>query len=131
MRYLIAGVLALGLNASAALAETIEDVIGQQLNAFNERDMPKAFDFASPMIKRLFGNAGNFGSMVSRAYPMVWNNSDVRFLGVREMGGSRIQKVLVRDADGGLHMLEYKMIPVQDGWQIDGVQLLPAPELGA
>jgi hypothetical protein len=131
MRYLIAGVLALGLNASAALAETIEDVIGQQLNAFNERDMPKAFDFASPMIKRLFGNAINFGSMVSRAYPMVWNNCDVRFLGVREIGGSRIQKVLVRDADGGLHMLEYKMIPVQDGWQIDGVQLLPAPELGA
>ena len=131
MRYLIAGVLALGLNASAALAETIEDVIGQQLNAFNERDMPKAFDFASPMIKRLFGNASNFGSMVSRAYPMVWNNSDVRFFGAREMGGSRIQKVLVRDADGGLHMLEYKMIPVQDGWQIDGVQLLPAPELGA
>ena len=131
MRYLIAGVLALGLSASAALTETIEDVIGQQLNAFNERDMPKAFDFASPMIKRLFGNASNFGSMVSRAYPMVWNNSDVRFLGAREMGGSRIQKVLVRDADGGLHMLEYKMIPVQDGWQIDGVQLLPAPEFGA
>jgi hypothetical protein len=38
---------------------------------------------------------------------------------------------LVRDADGGLHMLEYKMIPVQDGWQIDGVQLLPTPEFGA
>ncbi|MCO4847884.1 MAG: DUF4864 domain-containing protein [Yoonia sp.] len=131
MRHLIAGVLALGLSASAALAETIEDVIGQQLNAFNERDMPKAFDFASPMIKRLFGNAGNFGSMVSRGYPMVWDNSEVRFLGAREMGGSQFQKVLVKDANGGLHVLEYKMIPVQDGWQIDGVQLLPAPEVGA
>lgn len=131
MRYLFAGVLALGLRASAGLAETIEDVIGQQLSAFNERDIPKAFEFASPMIKRLFGNARNFGSMVSRAYPMVWDNSDVRFLDAREADGAQFQKVLVKDADGGLHVLEYKMIPVHDGWQIDGVQLMPAPEVGA
>lgn len=131
MRYLFAGVLALGVSASAALAETIEDVIGQQLSAFNERDMPKAFGFASPMIKRLFGNPGNFGSMVSRGYPMVWDNSDVRFLDTREIDGSQFQKVMVRDARGGLHVLEYKMIPVQDGWQIDGVQLMPAPDVGA
>ncbi|MFT5064596.1 MAG: hypothetical protein ACJAXK_001263 [Yoonia sp.] len=131
MRYLFAGVLALGLSASVALAETIEDVIGQQLSAFNERDMPKAFGYASPMIKRLFGNPGNFGSMVSRGYPMVWDNSDVRFLDAREAGGSQFQKVMVRDASGGLHVLEYKMIPVQDGWQIDGVQLMPAPDVGA
>ena len=131
MRYFIAGVLALGLSTSIAWAETVEEVISQQLNAFNDRDIPKAFDFASPMIKRLFGNAGNFGSMVSRAYPMVWDNSDVRFLENRETGGSQFQKVLVKDANGGLHLLEYKMIPLQDSWQIDGVQLMPSPDVGA
>jgi hypothetical protein len=30
-----------------------------------------------------------------------------------------------------LHVLEYKMIPVQESWQIDGVQLMPAPDVGA
>jgi hypothetical protein len=69
--------------------------------------------------------------MVAQGYPMVWDNSDVRFLDVREAGGSLFQKVLVRDAQGGLHVLEYKMIPVQDSWQIDGVQLMPAPDVGA
>jgi hypothetical protein len=131
MRQIFAGIIALALSATAGLAQSVEDVIFQQLEAFNNRDVPKAFGYASPMIKRLFGNPGNFGSMVAQGYPMVWDNSDVRFLDVREAGGSLFQKVLVRDAQGGLHVLEYKMIPVQDSWQIDGVQLMPAPDVGA
>ncbi len=131
MRHFIASILALCLSATAGWAQSVEDIISQQLEAFNSRDMPRAFEFASPMIKRLFENPTNFGAMVSRGYPMVWDNSDVRFLDAREMGGSQFQKVLVRDANGALHVLEYKMIPVQDSWQIDGVQLMPAPDVGA
>jgi len=131
MRHFMAGVLALGLSTGMAWAETAQDVIGQQLEAFNARDVTTAFGFASPMIKRLFGTADNFGTMVAQGYPMVWNNSEVRFLASREESGSQYQRVMVRDAQGGLHVLEYKMIPVGDGWQIDGVQLLPAPDVGA
>lgn len=109
----------------------IEGVIGSQLEAFNDRDVDEAWGYASPNIKRLFGSAGNFGMMVQQGYPMVWDNADVRFLELRDVAGNLWQKVMVRDAQGGLHILDYQMIETPNGWQINGVQLLPAPDVGA
>lgn len=131
---ILATVLALGLSATAAFgqaADAIENVISQQLEAFNDRDVPKAFAFASPMIKRLFGNPGNFGMMVAQGYPMVWDNSDVRFLERRALGPVQMQKVLMIDPQGVPHVIEYKMIETKRGWEIDGVQLLAPPDVGA
>ena len=127
-------VFGLWLAATAAFAQdtdAIESVIGGQLNAFNDRDVEEAWEYASPNIKRLFGSAGNFGMMVQQGYPMVWDNADVRFLELRDVAGNLWQKVMVRDARGGLHILDYQMIETPDGWQINGVQLLPAPDVGA
>ena len=104
--------------------EAIEDVIGSQLEAFNDRDVTTAFSFASPMIKGIFRDAGNFGMMVERGYPMVWDNADVRFLALREEAGMQIQTVMLRDAEGVFHTLDYAMIETPDGWQINGVQLV-------
>jgi hypothetical protein len=39
--------------------------------------------------------------------------------------------VLVTDAQGVPFVLEYQMIETPDGWQINGVQVLRAPEVGA
>ena len=112
-------------------SDAIETVIGNQLDAFNERDVSQAWQYASPNIKRMFGDPGNFGMMVQRGYPMVWDNADVRFLELRDLGGMIWQKVMVRDAQGGLHILDYQMVETPQGWQINGVQLLPAPDVGA
>ena len=112
-------------------SDAIETVIGNQLEAFNARDISEAWQYASPNIKRMFGDPGNFGMMVQRGYPMVWDNADVRFLELRDLGGMIWQKVMVRDAQGGLHILDYQMIETPQGWQINGVQLLPAPDVGA
>jgi hypothetical protein len=120
--------------ATAAFAQdgdAIESVIGNQLDAFNERDISEAWEYASPNIKRLFGDPGNFGMMVQQGYPMVWDNADVRFLELRDLGGMVWQKVMVRDAQGGLHILDYQMVETAQGWQINGVRLLPAPDVGA
>jgi hypothetical protein len=120
--------------ATAAFAQdgdAIESVIGNQLDAFNERDISEAWEYASPNIKRLFGDPGNFGMMVQQGYPMVWDNADVRFLEFRDLGGMVWQKVMVRDAQGGLHILDYQMVETAQGWQINGVRLLPAPDVGA
>jgi len=125
---------ALWLSATAVMAQDsgpIEDVIGSQLDAFNERDLAGAWQYASPNIKRLFGDPGNFGMMVQQGYPMVWDNADVRFLELRDINGLLWQKVMVRDKTGGLHVLDYQMVETDDGWQINGVQLLPAPDVGA
>lgn len=117
--------------ALAQDTRAIEGVIGSQLDAFNARDIDTAWRFASPNIKRLFGSPDNFGMMVQRGYPMVWDNADVRYLELREINGFLWQKVMVRDALGGLHILDYQMIETAQGWQINGVQLLPAPDVGA
>ena len=131
---LIGVVLGIWMAATAVFAQNadaIEDVIGNQLEAFNNRDVSEAWQYASPNIKRLFGNPANFGMMVQQGYPMVWDNADVRFLELRDVRGNLWQKVMVRDANGGLHILDYQMVETAEGWQINGVQLLPAPDVGA
>ena len=127
-------ILGLWLTVTAAFAQdngAIEGVIGSQLEAFNSRDIDTAWTHASPNIKRLFGSPDNFATMVERGYPMVWNNAEVRFLELREIRGNLWQKIMLRDAQGGLHILDYQMVETADGWQINGVQLLPAPDVGA
>lgn len=134
MTRIFAAVFGLFLTVMPALAQdaqAIEDTIGSQLEAFNNRDVAQAWTYASPNIQRLFGDAGNFGMMVQRGYPMVWDNADVRYLELREIAGNLWQKVMIRDANGTLHMLDYQMVSTENGWQINGVQLLPAPDVGA
>lgn len=134
MRRFVAAMFGMFFLATASIAqeaEAIEGVIGSQLQAFNDRDIEGAWQYASPNIKRLFGNPSNFGLMVQRGYPMVWDNADVRFLELRDVAGNLWQKVMIRDAQGGLHVLDYQMVQTPNGWQINGVQLLPAPDVGA
>ena len=117
--------------ALAQAAETIEDVIGSQLQAFNDRDLDEAWQYAAPNIQGIFGNAQNFGMMVQRGYPMVWSNRDVRFLDLKDMGVGQVQRLRLRDTSGGFHFLEYQMVRTSDGWRIAGVQIIPAPDVGA
>ncbi|WP_439153892.1 DUF4864 domain-containing protein [Yoonia sp.] len=134
MGRIFAVVFGLFLTVMPAVAQdtqAIEDVIGSQLEAFSDRDVAQAWTYASPNIQRLFGDPGNFGMMVQRGYPMVWDNSEVRYLELREIAGNLWQKVMIRDANGGLHMLDYQMVETERGWQINGVQLLPPPDVGA
>ena len=62
---------------------------------------------------------------------MVHRPSDVRFLELREVAGRLWQRVMMTDAAGRIHMLDYQMIETPEGWQINGVQILPAPDVGA
>ncbi len=128
---LVAG-LSLSVQAQDVGDRGIEAVIRGQMDAFIADDLDGAFDFASPGIRRIFGDAQRFGGMVRQGYPMVYRPADVRFLELTERGGSQLQKVMVRDDAGAFHVLEYEMQPGADGgWVIDGVRLLEAAQLGA
>ncbi|PYE84086.1 DUF4864 domain-containing protein [Pseudoroseicyclus aestuarii] len=122
-------ILLLPLGAARAQEDGPRGVISGQLQAFNDGDIARAWGFASEGIRGLFGTQRNFGTMVQRGYPMVWNNEGARFAGTREAEGALYQRVLVEDAQGRLHLLEYRMIETPEGWRIDGVALLPAPDL--
>jgi len=108
----------------------VTDTITRQLEAFKQDDFETAFRFASPMIKGMFGSSQRFGQMVRQGYPMVWRPADVRYGAAVEDGPTVRQLVIITDGAGTLHYLEYEMIPGADGWVINGVRRVEAPEVG-
>ena len=137
MRYLalvlgfLAGLALLPALAQDTRSDGIEGTIRSQIDAFIADDFATAFTFASPMIKRVFGNSDNFGAMVRQGYPMVWRPSDVRFLELEDVGGRPVQRVLLVDQAGVAYVAEYEMIQTAQGWQINGVSIERSPEVGA
>jgi Domain of unknown function (DUF4864) len=111
----------------APIQKTIQD----QLDAFNARDVGKAWTYASPTIKGIFGRPDNFGGMVQQAYPMVWQHGAVQMLELRRVAGNLWQRVMITDAVGDTYLLDYMMVETPDGWRINAVQLLPKQDVGA
>lgn len=128
---LLAGALALPALADEVRNPAIEATIQGQITAFLAEDVTAAFEFAAPNIKGFFGTAENFGAMVKQGYPMVYHPSAVRMLQLRTVAGNLWQRVMVTDDAGRTHLLDYQMLETVDGWQINGVQLLPEAGIGA
>lgn len=128
----IAGLLTAAFLAMPAIAQEapIQNTIQSQLDAFLADDFATAFTFASPTIKGMFGTSDNFGMMVQKGYPMVHRPADVTMLELREVAGNLWQRVMITDQQGRTHLLDYQMVETPDGWQINGVQLLPSPGVG-
>ena len=122
-------VLALSLPA-AAQEEPIHRTIQDQMEALQADDFSRAFSFASPNIKGIFGTPENFGAMVKNGYPMVYRPAEVEMLELREVAGNLWQRVRVVDLAGAAWYLDYMMIETDEGWQINAVQILPAPDIG-
>ncbi len=131
----LVGVVLFGLGAGPVRAQdaaaAIRSVIGDQIDALREDDFERAFSFASPSIQRMFGNPENFGEMVQNGYPMVWRPADVRFSGLSERNGRKVQSVLVKDQEGALFVMDYEMIEDAGGWRINGVTVRRAGDAGA
>ena len=134
-RMVLGAVLGAVMAASAGGQEgpetAIQGTISSQIEAFKADDFAQAFTFASPSIQQLFGTPERFGMMVQQGYPMVWRPGEVRYLELREIGGRLWQKVMVRDRSGQIHVLDYQMVKGENGWKINGVQILPSPDVGA
>ena len=133
MRRLAFGFLTALLLSSpvAAQQDPVQQTILDQIEAFKADDFATAFTFASPSIKSIFMSAENFGMMVRNGYPMVHRPGSVRMLEQREVAGRLWQKVMITDQAGRSHILDYQMIETESGWQINAVQLLPEPGVGA
>lgn len=138
MRRLFTG-LALALSMTGTLwaqevlapEPAIESTIQSQIDAFLQDDFGTAFTFAAPNIRNIFRTPENFGAMVQQGYPMVWRPEAVTFGDLREIAGGLYQMVILKDAAGNLHYLDYRMQQVDGEWRIAGVQILQAPEVAA
>jgi hypothetical protein len=110
---------------AAADPAAIRGAIDGQIEAFRADDFATAFDYASPNIRRMFRDPGNFGRMVRGGYPMVWRPERLDYLAPRETAPGRWdQDVLIEDGAGTLHALRYHMIETSEGWRINGVTFL-------
>ena len=118
----------LALPAGAEDRDRITGVIGAQIEAFRDEDVTRAFGFASPRIRSLFGTPERFGQMVERGYPMVLRPNQVRYLELREVAGNLWQRVLITDQDGRLHLLDYQVVEGGSDWKINAVQILKVPQ---
>lgn len=130
-RFWLAAVLTLGLAQTLPAQDSgHRAVIEAQIAAFMADDFAAAFDFASPNIQAIFGSAERFGQMVTQGYPMVHRPADLRFLEQSERAGAILQRVLISDQAGRLHVLEYEMIPAESGFVINGVRIVPGQGTG-
>lgn len=110
--------------AAHAQEQEIQGTITEQIEAFKADDFAGAFQFATPDLQRLFQTPQNFERLVTQGYPMVWRPAEVRYLELRSVAGVLWQKVMIADAKGVIHVLDYKMIETDAGWRIGAVQIL-------
>ena len=129
---LAALVLLWGLPQQPAAADDstdIQKVISDQIAAFQRDDGAEAFSYASPGIRRMFGNADNFMRMVKQGYPSVYRPQSFEFQEVVEIEGRFVQDVLFVGPSGEVEIGSYLMERQPDGtWRINGVVMRKAPD---
>lgn len=121
---LAGAVRAQGIVAPADRA-AIQHVITAQIEAFRHDDGEKAFGFAAPHIRTMFGDATHFLAMVHDAYPPVYRPRSVSFGTLARQDGSLVQKVELVGPDGQGALALYVMEHEPDGnWRIAGCSLV-------
>ena len=104
----------------------IQNVIAQQIAAFEQDDQTAAFSFASPAIKKRFGTAENFLRMVKLAYPAIYRPRGMGFLDHYLFRGYPMQRLQVVAPDGAVYVALYQMQKQHDGsWKVEGCTLMP------
>lgn len=107
----------------------IRAVIEDQLAAFQQDDMVRAFSHASPMIQRKFGTPENFMRMVRSGYLPVYRPREVEFRDIVMFQGELTQQVFLVGPDHRPVVALYPMERQPDGaWKINGCYLVRAPD---
>ena len=109
----------------AAQAKQMRAVVQAQLAAFAADDARRAFSFAAPAIRKMFGTPENFIAMVRTSYPVVYRPASVSFLKPVVVDGRFVQAVQLTDAEGGVWLALYQLQRQKNGrWLVEGVHLV-------
>jgi len=137
-RFLAAFCLLLGLAFGASVpacaqavsevdARAVRTVVSAQLEAFAKDDAKRAFSYAAPSIRAMFGTPERFLAMVRAGYPVVYRAADVTFLVPLRLESDLVQGVHLTDGDGTLWLATYRLERQPDGsWRIAGCDVQPA-----
>ena len=108
-------------------ARGVRAVILAQFDAFAADDAKRAFSYATPKLREMFGTADRFIEVVRAAYPAVYRHETVAFLKPELAEGSLVQGVHLTDAEGVLWLALYRLERQRDrSWRISACQLVAA-----
>ena len=122
-----AGGSAFAQPVAAADARAARSVVAAQLDAFANDDAERAFSYAAPAIRTIFGTPERFLAMVRAGYPVVYRAASVTFLVPQREGEEIVQGVRLTDAEGALWLATYRLERQRDGaWRIKGCDVQAA-----
>lgn len=102
-------------------AEAARAVVSAQLAAFASDDAKRAFSYAAPSIRAMFGTPERFLAMVRTGYPVVYRAAGATFLIPVRVEADVVQGVHLTDPDGELWLATYRLERQPDGsWRIAG-----------
>ena len=114
-------------SVSDAEARAARTIVSAQLQAFASDDAKRAFSYAAPSIRAMFGTPERFLAMVRAGYPAVYRAAGVTFLIPVGVEGDLVQGVHLTDAAGVLWLATYRLERQPDGtWRIAGCDVQPA-----
>jgi hypothetical protein len=112
---------------ATADARAARTIVSAQLEAFASDDAKRAFSYAAPSIRQMFGTPERFLAMVRAGYPVVYRATGVTFLIPVRVEGDLVQGVHLTDAAGVLWLATYRLERQPDGtWRIAGCDVQPA-----
>ena len=110
----------------ASDAEQVQSVVRAQLAAFAVDDGERAFSFAAPELRQMFGTSALFMRMVRASYPVVYRPASVTFLQPKPDQDVVLQPVQMTDAKGASWLAMYRVQRQADKtWRIAGCILVP------
>jgi hypothetical protein len=113
------------VTAEDALA--VRAVVEAQLAAFAADDAKRAFSYASPSIREMFGTPDRFMEMVRTGFPVVYRPAAVIFLNPVRLEGQLFEGVQLTDADGSVWLATYRLERQPDkSWRISGCDVQPS-----
>lgn len=129
LSFAFAAALARGQSApiSADDAKAMRAAVEGQLAAFAADDAKRAFSYAAPSIREMFGTPDRFMEMVRSGYPAVYRPASVIYLVPLRSQGQAFQGVQITDSEGGLWLATYRLEREADGsWRISGCDVQPS-----
>lgn len=116
---------ACGPARAALLSESdtqkVQSIISAQFEAFAADDADRAFDTATPEVRKAIGSSGRFLAMVRGAYPMVYRPASVTFHKADLEEGIVLQLVEIRDEDAKSWLAVFALEQQPDAsWRISG-----------
>jgi hypothetical protein len=107
--------------------KAVRAVVEAQLAAFAADDAKRAFSYASPSIREMFGTPDRFMAMVRAGYPVVYRPAGVIFLNPVWVEGQLFEGVQLTDADGSVWLATYRLERQPDrSWRISGCDVQPS-----